>query len=175
MPPPRLPTRHPARRTVGTALLVLLAAALAGCAADRATAAETGFGTMAGRWDGADWQGLGHAVLDGDTLYLVGHRPDPRSYYDEYVRVRVAFRGAADYEVRPSHGSLAHIWGGDAGYFPDARGELRIAEYVAAPARVRGTLSLVSTDPRLPWRFDGGAFDVPLYARPADVPAPPRR
>jgi hypothetical protein len=152
---------------------VLLAGLLAGCRGDGPAAPAPGFGAVAGRWDGAEWAGLGYAVLENDTLDLVGHRPDPRSYYDEYVRVRVAFRGEAAYAVGAEAASLAKLVGGDAGYFPAARGELHVVDYTAG--RVRGTLSLASSEPRLPWRFEGGSFDVPVYARWADVPPAPAR
>ena len=152
---------------------VLLTVALTACRDGGPTAPAPGFGTVRGRWDGRAWSGLGYAVLHGDTLDLVGHRPDPRALYDEYVRVRVAFRGAAAYQVGADAASLEKIVGGDAGYFPAARGELRVAEYAAG--RVRGTLSLASAEPRLPWRFEQGRFDVPVYARWADTPPAPAR
>ena len=162
-------------RAVGLLLAASLAAAFSGCGSDRVTAPNAGFGTMSGRWDDAAWHGLGYAVLDRDTLYLVGHRPEPRAYYDEYVRVRVPFAGAGSYPVGPLTASLAQITGGDAGYIPAARGELRIDGYTAAPARVHGTLTLTSVDPRFPWRFESGRFDAPIYPSSADVPPTPRR
>lgn len=152
-------------------LLTCLALAMAGaCGGDPLGPVPEGFGPFAGRWDGERWAGMGYAVLDGDTLHVVGHRPDPQHYYDEYVRVRVPFRGVGRYEVPVPRGSLAKITGGDAGYFPDAAGVLRITEYSAGERRVRGTIHLEAEGPDGRWRFEDGVFDVPVYASFRDVP-----
>jgi len=149
---------------------VLLAATLAGCGGEGPAAPPSGLGTVRGRWDGAAWDGRGYAVLHGNTLHLVGHRPDPRSFYEELVRARVPFRGVAAYQVGADAASLEQITGGDAGYLPSATGELRVTDYHAGTDRVRGTLWLVSANPHLPWRFEDGTFHVPVYARWEDVP-----
>jgi hypothetical protein len=180
--PPATPlSDHPAhrrwRRLAAVALLVVTT--LAGCTvADDPVAVVrpgAGFGTVQGQWNDTSWSGLGYAVLHDDTLEIVGHRPDPRYYYDEYVRARVAFRGVGHYQVDAEEGSLRQITGGDAGHFPRSTGELRVGEYDAAAGRVRGTLALVSVEAHLPWRFEYGRFDVPVYAHWADVPPPPAR
>ena len=138
-------------------------------------APDAGFGVFEGRWDGKDWRGQGYAVLIADTLHLFGHRPDPQSYYDEFVRARVRFTGPGTYAVATEQGSMEQITGGDAGYFPSASGELRVTRYDATTRRVAGTLRLRVTDPRYPpgtfdWRFEDGTFDVPVYTRWEDRP-----
>jgi hypothetical protein len=161
-------------RTTVSLIAVLFAPILGGCGRDTVApqplAPRAGLGTFDGRWDGAAWHGYGYAVLVADTLFVVGHRPDPRYYYDEYVRARVLFHGVATYAVSAGMASLEQIVGGDAGYFPDAAGELDVTEYDASAARVRGVVQLASVEPSHPWKFEQGAFDVPVYARWQDVP-----
>ena len=178
-----LTTAHRRRRRTLAALLAL--APLAAACSDRDPVSPLqapGLGVVEGAWDGAAWRGYGYAVLQEGTLRLVGHRPDPELHYDEFVRVSVPYRGVAVYDVPADAGQLAQIVGGDAGWFPQSSGELRVtATETLAPsaeepavARVRGEVELASTREGLPWRF-AGSFDVPVYARWEDVPAPPER
>ena len=159
----------PFRRSRILLASVLLALASA-CGESLLGPAPEGFGPFAGKWDGERWEAMGYAVLDGDTLHVVGHRPDPKYYYDEYVQVRVPYQGVGTYEIPAHRGSLAKITGGDAGYFPDAAGVLRITGYSAAEQRARGTLHLEADGPDGRWRFEDGAFEVPVYASFRDVP-----
>ncbi len=110
-----------------------------------------------------------------DTLYLFGHRPDPRYFYDEYVNIQVPFRGAGRYALATSDASLWQITGGDAGHFLGAAGELHVTRYDAAGARLRGTVRLAGAERGLSWRFEQGSFDVPVYTDRADVPQDPGR
>ena len=163
------PLRSAVRRLAALPLLTLVVLALAGCANDGFEPMR-GFGTFEGQWDGMEWHGQGYAVLVNDTLYITGHRPDPDVYYDEFVQVRVPFTGAATYTLDAAHGALKQVTGGDAGYMSGARGELRVTQYDAQGARVRGTLQLTSVLPGLNWRFDSGSFDVPIYDSWAEIP-----
>jgi hypothetical protein len=152
-------------RRLATRLAAVLLAA-AGCASDdpAAPSAIEGLGSLAGRWDGKEWRGYGYAVLQRDTLFLVGHRPDPQYFYDERVRARVPFRGAGTYELAVKDASLEQITGGDAGYFPGATGELQLTQYDATAARVRGTLRLTAAEHGFAWRFEQGSFGGGLHA-----------
>jgi hypothetical protein len=173
MPHPR---RSPIRRRRAALLIAtFLAPVLHACDRNHALAPARGFGAFEGRWDGSPWIGQGYAVLLDDTLYVTGHRPDPRVYYDEFVQVRVPFAGAGTYAVDSLRGTLEQVTGGDAGYFVRARGELRVTSFDAVAGRVRGTVQLAAVGPHFGWRFEGGEFDVPLYVRWSDRPLIPPR
>ena len=165
-----LACRSSVRRLATLPVAVLVASALHACDGDDPFEPALGLGTFEGRWDGLEWRGQGYAVLVGDTLYVTGHRPDPRYFYDEFVRARVPFTGAATYAVDSTRAELQQIVGGDAGHSASARGELRVTAYDAAARRVRGTVQLTTVRPEMPWRFEGGVFDVPVYVSWSDVP-----
>lgn len=170
------PDRAPRRSGVAAVVMTVLAGLLsAGCGGDGPSAPTAGFGEFSGRWDGEVWRGRGYAVLQADTLYLVGHRADPRYFYDELVRVRVAFRGTGTYGIPTALATLAQVTGGDAGHFPAASGALQVTHYDAAGSRVRGTVHLTTAERGLTWRFESGTFDVPVYASWVDVPRDPGR
>src|SRR5688500_10019455 len=101
--PPR-----PAARPRLSALAAAALLAAAGCVSGDPLSPPpvAGLGTLEGRWDGEEWRGYGYAVLSADTLYLVGHRPDPKYFYDEVVQVQVPFRGAAAYALTVKEATL---------------------------------------------------------------------
>jgi hypothetical protein len=142
---------------------------VASCGRDPAAPVIEGTGEFSGTWDGTRWLGRGYAVIDGETLFLVGHRPDPRYYYDEFVRVELEHRGNGTYSV-PESGSarLEKVTGGDAGYFPDASGTLTIS---SNSEKVSGFVELQALGPdgKL-WRFKRGRFSVPVYHGFTDSP-----
>ena len=133
-----------------------------------------GFGPFTGRWDGESWRGYGFAVVRDDSLFLSAHRPDPRYYYDEYVRVATPFAGIGTYEIAADGGRLAKMTGGDAGHFPSASGTLRVTSYEIGSGTIKGTIALVSAKEALPWTFLG-AFSVPIYESFEAVPDAPCR
>jgi hypothetical protein len=143
------------------------------CSDDPVGLRTEGYGRFAGIWNGEAWSGLGYAVIRNDTLFLVGHRPDSQYYYDEYVNVSTPFTGTGTYEIDPAEGRLSSITGGDAGYFPSASGTLSVTLYESESRRLEGTVSLVSASAGLPWTFEDGTFDVPIYREFSEVPAPP--
>lgn len=157
--------------TIGT---LLGAAVAAGCGGRDPVSPRADLGSFVGRWDGASWRGQGYAVLAADTLYLVGHRPDARYFYDEYVRVKVRFQGEATYTLESSDAAMWQVTGGDAGYLPSAAGEMRVTRYDATAARISGTVRLATTGGTHTWRFDDGTFAVPVFADWAEVPPPTR-
>jgi hypothetical protein len=161
------------RRPGSIVRMALAAGLLAGCS-DILTSRDGELGTFDGTWDGATWRGSAYAVLQGDSLTVVGHRPDPRFFYDEYVQVRVRFDGPGSYPVPESDGMLSKIDGGDAGWMPYARGTLLVTAYDAGAGAVSGyvTLRASSFDPV--WQASGN-FTAPVYARFTDVPQEPRR
>ena len=132
-----------------------------------------GLGVVSGEWDGAAWRGYGYAVVSGEGILLVGHRPDPHYYYDEFVRAWFPFTGVGTYGVPDSTGALWKIVGGDAGEMPFAAGELRVTFADAGPRTLRGTLSLDAASRG--WHFRLGTFDVPVYSSWALVPNVPGR
>src|SRR5215212_46896 len=104
-----------AARFVGMALAV---AALAGCSDGPLVPGLVGPGVFDGTWDGAEWRGTAVAVLQDDSLTVLGRRRHPVYYQDEYIKVRVRFTGPGTYTVPESQGELGMIVGGDAGYTP---------------------------------------------------------
>src|ERR1700741_1137473 len=138
-------------------------------AGDLWTAPGSRLGTFDGTWDGAAWRGTAWAVLDGDSLTVVGHRPDPQYFYDEYVQARVRFAGPGTYPVPPSDGALAKIVGGDAGSFPPSDGTLVIYSYDAASHTISGALTLRAGSMSPAWNASG-LFDAPVYSSFQAVP-----
>ena len=169
---PRFDADRVRRLIIGVCVLTVLA-----CGGDGPTDPESdeGFGPFTGKWNGEEWQGLGAAVIRNDSLYLAGHRPDPQFYYDEYVNVATPFTGEGTYEIDADGGRLSSVTGGDAGFFPEASGTLRITGYDPESRTLTGTVELTSARESLPWTFLDGAFSVPVYESFAAVPEPPCR
>lgn len=162
-------------RRFGTMLRMAIAGGLlAGCSDGLLTSRESELGTFDGTWDGATWRGTAYAVLQGDSLTVVGHRADPKFVYDEYVTATIRFAGPGSYSVAEPAGQLSKITGGDAGWMPRADGTLLITAYDAGSRTVSGyvTLRARSFDPE--WQADG-SFTAPVYPSLADVPQEPRR
>lgn len=156
------------RRSLLLCLATLLTLGLGACERDPLRASS---GAFVGRWDGARWEGGGHALLVGDTLRIVGHRPDRRSHYDEYVWVHVPFAGTGTYALDTTHAQLQKVVGGDAGWFPRARGTLVVTHFSREERRVRGEIELTADGPDgKTWRFEEGRFDLALYFDYRDVP-----
>lgn len=162
------------RSVVRRWVLSLLAVAAVGACNGLADPSDQAMGSFVGRWDGEVWRGRAYAVLRGDTLHVVGHRPDPRYYYDEYVEARVLFTGPGRYAVPAKAGRLSKITGGDAGYFPDASGTLVVRSYDAQSRTVSGTVELRASHGGAVWEAQG-QFHAPVYAGYDEVPPPRRR
>ncbi len=171
---PTLPRGRAYRTTrLGAALLITT---LLACSDDSiAPVPLENFGSFSGRWNGDVWQGYGSAVIRNDSLYLRGHRRDPRYYEDEYVDVATPFAGVGTYEIDADGGRLSSITGGDAGHFPEASGTLRITGYDLESRVLKGTVELVSVREALPWTFLDGEFTVLVYDSFDAVPIPPCR
>ena len=154
--------------------MAIAAGLLAGCSDGLLTSRDSELGTFDGTWDGATWRGTAFAVLQGDSLTVVAHRPDPKYFYDEYVRASIRFAGPGNYSVAEAAGQLSKITGGDAGWMPRAGGTLLITGYDAGSRMVSGyvTLRASSFDPE--WRAAGN-FSAPVYPSFADVPPEPAR
>ena len=151
-------------------LAALAAAILSACSSGPSDPSERQVGSFEGRWDGLPWRGRSYAVLQRDTLFVVGHRPDPKVYYDEYIRARVPFSGTGTYPIEGRAGQLAKISGGDAGYFPDATGTLTIRSYDAQARTVAGEISLRAESVNPAWHAQG-EFHTPVYSSFAEVPS----
>lgn len=143
------------------------AALLAGCGDDLLP--DEGGGNFVGVWDGAAWSGRAWAVLQNDSLTVVGHRADPRYYYDEYVQAKVPFTGPGTYTIPESAGQLAKITGGDAGSFPPASGTLVIRAYDASAHTISGDLTLHAGSMQPAWNASG-TFEAYVYTNSAQVP-----
>ncbi|CAA9298898.1 MAG: hypothetical protein AVDCRST_MAG68-242 [uncultured Gemmatimonadetes bacterium] len=150
-------------------LLALFLTLLAACDRGSTGPSDGRFGSFQGRWDGDPWHGLSYAVMDGDTLQIVGHRPDPKVYYDEFVVARIRFTGPGVYPVSGRAGHLSKLVGGDAGYFHDAGGTVIISGHDARERTVTGSVSLVADRADPDWRVDG-TFSAPVYLDYRDVP-----
>lgn len=161
------------RRLGSIARMAIAAGLLAGCSNGLLPSRDGGLGTFDGTWDGAAWRGSAYAVLQGDSLTVVGHRPDPKFFYDEYVQVRVRFDGPGTYSVPESDGMLSKIDGGDAGWMPYAGGTLLVTAYDAGSRTVSGYVTLRASSIAPAWQASGN-FTAPVYARFADVPQEPR-
>jgi hypothetical protein len=168
--PPYRTLENPAR-----VFLLIFALAAMACGDDPFRPNVDGFGQVSGKWNGKVWSGLGYAVIRHDSLLLVGHWPDPKHYYDEYVVVSTPFVGPATYLVDAAQGSLSSVVGGDAGYFVSASGSMTVTRYDSESRTLEGTVSLTSSSATLPWTFEQGSFNVPVYGDGADVPATPCR
>jgi hypothetical protein len=155
------------------AYLILLVSAmlLSGCAAAPTAPEPPNVGPVSGRWNQQIWSGSGFAIQTADSLRIVGQRPDPFHYFHEEISVRLEFSGVGEYEV---DGSMEQVTGGDLVASTSCDAVVVITDYLPATddrsARVRGNMTLTSTDPDRPWRFESGAFDVPIFARWEDVP-----
>src|SRR5687768_7353335 len=158
----------------GTRLAGWLAAfVIIGCGGDPLSPLPDGFGRFTGIWNGDSWSGFGYAVIRNDTLFLVGHRPDRKYYYDEYVHVSMPFTGTGTYTIDPAEGHLSAVVGGDAGFFRSASGMLSVSLYESDSRTVEGTVSLVAASASATWTFENGRFRVPIYDDFGDVPRPP--
>lgn len=151
-------------------LAALVAGILSACSLGPSDLSERRVGSFEGRWDGLPWRGHSYAVLQRDTLFVVGHRPDPMAYYDEYIRARVPFSGTGTYRIEGRAGQLAKIVGGDAGYFPDATGTLTIRSYDAQARTVAGEISLSAESVTPAWHAEG-EFHTRVYSSFAEVPS----
>ena len=149
---------------VGAALLAL--GTLAAC--DGVFSSRAAAGTFDGEWDGATWRGNAYAVLQHDTMTVVGHRPDPTYFYDEYVQARVHFTGPGTYALTAEQGALSQIVGGDAGSFTGAVGTLVVKSYDAGSHAVSGELRLDAAGPET-WHVTG-SFQASVYPSAALVP-----
>lgn len=157
-------------RTVGTIVRMALAAGvLAACSHGPASPGSLRPGTFDGSWDGAAWRGSAYAVLHGDSLTVVGHRPDPQFRYDEYVQARVRFTGPGPYSVAAHEGQLSKVVGGDAGSFPAAEGTLVIYAYDQAAHTILGSVTLRAGSVQPAWNATG-RFEGPVYAGFQQVP-----
>jgi hypothetical protein len=152
-------------------LLCLGGAVLSGCSG---SPTDTRRGSFDGVWDGAEWRGHAYAVVAGDTLHVVAHRPDSEDFYDEYIRVRVPLSGPGTYDIPSGGGELAKIIGGDAGYFPPAAGTLVVKAYSPTDRIVSGTLSLVAHEDGATWEAEG-TFTAPLFSSFQKIPWERRR
>ncbi len=157
------------RSVTRTWLLPLLAAAALGACNDLVSPRDREVGSFVGSWDGQPWEGRSYAVLRDDTLHLVAHRPDPQFFYDEYIRASVPFRGAAAYQVPAAAGELAKITGGDAGYFPQASGNLLVTTYDAEGGTISGQIELRAPHDGRVWEAQG-QFHARIYPSFQDVP-----
>jgi hypothetical protein len=103
----------PSRRAVLASAAILIAVTLVGC--QRATEpVVTPAQTFTGRWIGQSWEGEASATLflggaAGDTLYVFGVQRVP----EEWVRLRVVFRGVGTYALGPDDVVLETLVGGD--------------------------------------------------------------
>jgi hypothetical protein len=162
-------------RRFGTMLRTAIAAGLlAGCSDGLLTSRDDELGTFDGTWDGATWRGTAYAVLQGDSLTVVGHRPDPKYFYDEYVQVRIRFTGPGTYTVPETAAGLAKITGGDAGSFPTADGTVVITGYDAGSRTISGAVILRARSMSPEWNASG-SFAAPVYRSFAEVPPEPPR
>jgi hypothetical protein len=154
--------------------MALAAGLLAGCSGGLFGIGSLQQGTFEGTWDGAAWRGNAYAVLQGDSLTVVGRRPDPKYFYDEYVRVRVRFTGPGTYPVAESQGELGKIVGGDAGWFPPSAGTLVIDSYDQGSHTVSGSVTLRAESMQPAWDASG-RFEAPVYSSFQQVPPDPAR
>jgi hypothetical protein len=137
-----------------------------GCRPDNVLNVDSGFGPFEGEWDGRAWRGRGYVVLTGDSLFLFGHRrPVDEQFYDEIVRVSIAFNGVGSYTIVGEHAQLGKVVGGDAGYFTSASGVLEIARADRINLRAEGTLELRGQSHDGTWRLERVTFNVPIYTR----------
>jgi hypothetical protein len=153
--------------------MALAAGFLAGCSDGLLGRGSLQRGTFEGSWDGDEWRGSAYAVLQNDSLTVVAHRPDPKYFYDEYVRIQVRFKGRGLYPVAESHGQLSKITGGDAGWMSPSAGTLVIDGYDESSHVVSGSLSLRAESMQPAWHASG-RFDAPVYASFQQVPPEPR-
>jgi hypothetical protein len=164
---------HGRQRRAARLAAWLAAFVIISCSGDPLAPLPDGFGRFTGIWDGDSWSGLGYAVIRNDTLFLVGHRPDPKYYHDEYVDVSTPFTGTGTYTIDPAEGHLSMVVGGDAGFFRSASGILSVTRYESESRTLEGTVSLVAASASATWTFEDGRFRVPIYDDFGDVPRPP--
>ena len=163
-------THYPRARGAIRAALTLGAALAFGCSGPTGPGREP-VGPVSGRWDGVAWSGRGYAVIENGSLNLFALWQDPRYHYDEHVTVLTAFSGPGTYQIDAGKAYLAKLVGGDAGSIQAASGVLHVAEYDPRARRVRGTLTLMSSEGQAPATFDEGTFDVPVYRSSDEAPA----
>lgn len=156
-----------------TVFLCLTGAFSAGCLESTTAPARTEGpelrGSFAGHWDSETWQGDAYAVLQGETLFLIAHRPDPRYFYDEYIEAELHFTGPGTYDIAREAGRLSKITGGDAGYFPSAAGLLVVREFDSATRTVAGTLVLTADHNQTEWVVEG-QFTAPVFSESRQIP-----
>jgi hypothetical protein len=155
-----------ASRFVGMALAV---AALAGCSDGPLGPRLVGLGVFDGTWDGAEWRGSAVAILQHDSLTVIGTRRHPVYYQDEYIKAQVRFTGPGTYAIPESQGELGMIVGGDAGYMPKSAGTLVIDGYDATEQTVSGYVTLRAGSRQPAWEVSG-RFAAPVYPSFEAVP-----
>jgi hypothetical protein len=131
-------------------------------------------GSFVGQWDSRTWQGDAYAVLQGETLRFIAHRPDPQYLYDEYIEAELHFTGPGTYDIPLEAGRLSKVTGGDAGYFPSAAGSLVISEFDSETRTVAGTLALTAHHGGTEW-VAAGQFSAPVFSEYQEIPWRERR
>jgi hypothetical protein len=144
---------------------------LPACASDPTAPEPLNVGPVSGRWNQQIWSGSGFAIQTGDSLRIIGQRPDPFYYYHEAIVVALEFGGVGEYLVP---GRMESVVGGDGIVSASGEATVVISDYIPATAdrnaRVRGSVTLISNDPMRTWRFESGTFDVPIFERWEDAP-----
>ena len=160
--------RRAHRRFFGFLFFSLVA--LSGCG-DDLFELPAGFGRFEGRLNDAGWIGYGYAVIQNDSLYLVGRRDvAPGGNDAEEIRVRMRFTGVGNFTLNAGNSEFAEIVSGFATAFPGT-GQLQLATYDGS--FLVGTVALTSQGPNGARRFESGTFDVPVFMSFGEVPPMP--
>ncbi len=152
------------------AVVVLSLLTLSACG-DDLFELPSGFGRFEGRLNDAPWNGYGYAVIQNDTLYLVGRRDiAPGGNDAEEMRVRVPFTGAGTYQLTGASAEFADIVTGISTSLP-ATGQMELATYDGIFSV--GTITLTAQTAGGTRRFTAGTFDVPVFMSFGEVPPMP--